>query len=492
MSGFASVARKGFAGALRRLGAAGIQRGSARFFSSVTPIASRAISVPLFLSSRQANAFSPFAQSRGYATKGSVVAFNLADIGEGITEVELVEWFVKEGDLVEEYDKLCEVQSDKAKVEITSKYGGKILKLHHSKGDIANVGKPLVDIELTEDSEDHHEAAAAAPSEEPAAEAVKEEAPAARAPRRGTKLDSDGKPLATPAVRRLARENNVDLAMVIPSGKDGRITKSDVLDFLAGKQEDVVEEATESSTASSGPARASSIGEDTVIPVRGLMRTMVKTMTAANNIPHFGYCDEYEMTEFVDLRNELKPLAEKEGIKMSYMPLLLKSMSLALSQYPVLNSQFKLEENELIMKASHNIGVAVDTPQGLIVPNIKGVQDMSIMDIAKDLNRLMGLAKEGKLSSDDLAGGTFSVSNIGAIGGTYAKPVVVPTEVAIVALGKMQTTAKWVNGEFVPVPKLYASFSADHRVVDGATMANFSNLWKYYIEHPQAMLSAMR
>lgn len=239
-------------------------------------------------------------------------------------------------------------------------------------------------------------------------------------------------------------------------------------------------------------------GQDREVEIRGLQRTMVKTMTQANTIPHFGYCDEVELDQLVILREELKPIAESRGVKLSYMPFILKATSLALKQYPILNSSVNADVTKLIYKASHNLGIAMDTPQGLLVPNIKNVQALSIFEIAGELNRLHKLGLEGKLGKDDLSGGTFSLSNIGSIGGTYAKPVLVPPEVAIGALGKIQRLPRFSSDRGPDSDRIVAkrlmmvSWSADHRVIDGATMANFSNLWKKYLENPKTMLIDLR
>lgn len=244
---------------------------------------------------------------------------------------------------------------------------------------------------------------------------------------------------------------------------------------------------------------------DETRPLRGLARIMVKTMSAAWTVPHFGYCDEIEMDGLIALRDRLKPLAASRGVKLSYMPMILKATSLALNQYPDLNAHIAADASEVTIRGSHNIGVAMDTPRGLIVPNIKDCQARSILEIAQELNRLQGLASQGKLSEDDLAGGTFTLSNIGAIGGTYASPVLFVPQIAIGAIGKMQrvprfglVTVDGPNGTPVQEEQVVAkhimrvSWAADHRVVDGATMARFSNQWKAYLEEPMSMVADLR
>jgi 2-oxoisovalerate dehydrogenase E2 component (dihydrolipoyl transacylase) len=220
---------------------------------------------------------------------------------------------------------------------------------------------------------------------------------------------------------------------------------------------------------------------------------MVKSMNAAWSVPHFGYCDEIQMDALMDLRTRLKPAAEARGLKLSYMPLIIKSVSLALGHFPELNASVDPECTEVTVRGSHNIGIAMDTPRGLIVPNIKNVQMLSVFDVASELTRLMGLAREGKLGEEDLSGGTFSLSNIGAIGGTYASPVLMMPQIAIGALGKVQRLPRFdEEGNVVAQHFMNVSWAADHRVVDGATMARFSNQWKMYLEEPLAMVADMR
>ncbi|TDG95983.1 hypothetical protein EPR50_G00241580 [Perca flavescens] len=216
---------------------------------------------------------------------------------------------------------------------------------------------------------------------------------------------------------------------------------------------------------------------------------MVRTMTAALKIPHFGYCDEVDLSRLVALRSELRSTAEARGVKLSYMPFFIKAASLGLLHFPVLNASVDEGCQNITYKASHNIGLAMDTLQGLLVPNVKNVQLLSVFDIAQELNRLQALGVGGQLGTSELSGGTFTLSNIGSIGGTYAKPVILPPEVAIGALGKIQVLPRFdASGSVVPAHIMKVSWSADHRIIDGATMCRFSNLWREYLENPASML----
>ncbi|OXB81506.1 UNVERIFIED_CONTAM: hypothetical protein H355_004412, partial [Colinus virginianus] len=414
---------------------------------------------PAFKFSHQQQLFRTSAVSRG-----QIVQFKLSDIGEGITEVTVKEWYIKEGDSVSQFDSICEVQSDKASVTITS------------------VAPEEDVVETPAMSHEEH-----------------------------THQEIKGhKTLATPAVRRLAMENNIKLSEVIGTGKDNRILKEDILNFLAKQtgailppspKAEIIAPLPKSETVPTAPkdkARKIPVpisrpvvfsGKDKTEPITGFHKAMVKTMSAALKIPHFGYCDEIDLTHLVQLREELKPLAQSRGIKLSFMPFFIKAASLGLLQYPILNSSVDESCQNVTYKASHNIGVAMDTEQGLIVPNVKNVQVSSIFEIASELNRLQALGSAGQLGTNDLTGGTFTLSNIGTIGGTYAKAVILPPEVAIGALGKIQVLPRFNGkGEVFKAQIMNVSWSADHRIIDGATMARFSNLWKSYLENPALML----
>ncbi|KAJ3276396.1 hypothetical protein HDV01_005019 [Terramyces sp. JEL0728] len=417
--------------------------------------------------------------------------FNLADIGEGISEVELIQWFVKPGDTVEEFSKICEVQSDKAAVEISSRYEGKILKLYHEVGGIAKVGAPLVDIETDDAIETQSEpekvaakpAAPSTPDVQHAPAEVKEH---------------DGKQtFAAPAVRRIAKENNIDIRQVTGTGPQGRILKGDILAFVNGEQ-------------TSAPAKQKSEGKDHTKQLTPIQKAMFKSMTKSLTIPHFGFSDEIEFDAMAKFRAEINSYLKNSNgkhsfEKISYMPIFLKAMSQALLDFPILNAQITNADTtpSLLYRHSHNIGIAMDTPQGylllnhrLIVPNVKNVQDKSILEIAADLEVLKNKGKSGQISNTDLQNGTITLSNVGNIGGTLLHPVLVSSEVCIGAIGKVQRLPRFetVNGVETVTAKqiINVSFNADHRVIDGATVARFVQLWKNYLEHPTVLTANLK
>lgn len=423
----------------------------------------------------------------------SIEEFLLPDIGEGIVECELVEWLVSEGDWVEEDQPIADVMTDKALVQIPAIKAGKIAKLHYRKGQLAKVHAPLFAIEV--------ELAASTPAVTTNTDTVANVAGAAQAV--SAEPARQGKALASPAVRRMARSLDIDLSRVPGTGKHGRVYKEDITRFQQGASNvsapsvAQVKEAPVQATQASQtqvPISTETQRADTVEPIRGVKAVMARMMVeSVSSIPHFTYCEEFDLTDLVALRESMKVKYSSDEVKLTMMPFFMKSMSLALSQFPVMNSQVNADCTELTYKARHNIGMAVDSKVGLLVPNIKDVQDKSILEIAAEITRLTQAARSGRVAPADLKDGTISISNIGALGGTVATPIINKPEVAIVALGKLQTLPRFnAKGEVEARQIMQVSWSGDHRVIDGGTIARFCNLWKQYLEQPQEMLLAMR
>ncbi|KAI9775969.1 MAG: hypothetical protein M1839_000668 [Geoglossum umbratile] len=314
--------------------------------------------------------------------------------------------------------------------------------------------------------------------------------------------------LATPAVRHLIKGLNVDIGQVTGTGREGRVTKEDVHKFVEERNSSLDANADAAPTpplrqAASQPdvtARVQNVPQkEEVISLTPVQAQMFKTMTRSLAIPHFLYADEVSLDSIVRLRSrvntELCPTSSKVT-KVSFLPFIIKAVSLALEDYPILNSRVDStidSKPRLVMRLRHNIGVAMDTPQGLLVPNIKDVGSKSILEVAGELQRLQAAGASGKLSAVDLTGGTISVSNIGNLGGTYVAPVVVTSEVAILGIGRAKTVPAFdAAGAVVPRTVVNMSWSADHRVVDGSTMARMANRVKQYTEEPELMIARMR
>lgn len=415
--------------------------------------------------------------------------FILPDIGEGIVECEIVEWLVSEGDEIVEDQAVCDVMTDKALVQIPAKYTGKVKKLYYQKGDIAAVHSPLFQMSIAGQSAEPDVSSAVVKAQTNAVtKSAEKPAPASSATKQLNK-----KAVASPAVRRKARELDVDLTQVPGSGKNGRIYKQDIEDFL----NDTPSQETQQQAAPKAAEPAATVtavsGGSRVEQIKGIKAAMAKQMVASvSTIPHFTFCDEIDLTKLIAMRSELKEQYKQQGVKLTMMPFFIKALSLAIKQFPVLNSQVNDDCSELTYFDDHNIGMAVDSKIGLLVPNIKSCQSKSIVDVANEVTRLTEAARDGRVSPDDLKGGTISISNIGAIGGTIATPIINKPEVAIVALGKLQHLPRFdAQGNVISAAIMQVSWSGDHRVIDGGTIARFNNLWKSYLEDPAKMMMAM-
>jgi 2-oxoisovalerate dehydrogenase E2 component (dihydrolipoyl transacylase) len=446
-----------------------------------------------------------------------VKPYLLADIGEGITECQIIQWFVQPGAKVAQFDKICEVQSDKAAVEITSRFDGVIKKLHYEADDMAKVGSPLVDIDIEgeiseEDAklteaggeQEHGKSQADVPKEK-GYEAIqeKDESSEMSTPKvESESTKSTPRPsgkhasLATPAVRHLTKELNINITDVEGTGKDGRVLKEDVQKFAASRDSPAVRSATSKPSAPvSAPLQP--LGEDKVVKLSGIQKKMYETMTHSLSIPHFLYSDAVDFTSLTRSRASINAAAKVEGsAKLSALPFIIKAVSLALTQFPSLNAHLDTSDStspKFIHKASHNIGFAVDTPQGLMVPVVHNVQSHSISSLAVELARLGDLARNNKLSASDLKDATFTVSNIGAVGGLTVAPVIVGPQVAIVGIGKTKAVPAFAeDGSLVRREETVFSWSADHRVIDGATAARCAATVKKYLESVEQMLVKLR
>ena len=418
------------------------------------------------------------------------IDFILPDIGEGIVECELVEWLVKEGEVIVEDQPIADVMTDKALVQIPAMHSGVVEKLYYKQGEIAKVHSPL--FAMTPEGESSTKDTVAVKAEPEvnasvdtvkAASVTKEVAAplvsssSVKGEASNAKADN-GKALASPAVRRVARELDINIHQVEGSGKKGRVYKDDVVAY-----------------SQNGSSIISTVvaGTTSVEPIRGIKKVMATAMqNSVSTIPHFTYCEEIDLTELIALRGELKEVYAKQDIKLTMMPFFMKAMSLAIKEYPVVNSKVNEDCTELTYFNDHNIGMAVDSKVGLLVPNIKQVQTKSILDLANDIMRLTNDARSGRVASEDLKGGTITISNIGAIGGTVATPIINKPEVAIVALGKLQKLPRFnEQGDVEARSIMQVSWSGDHRVIDGGTIARFCNLWKSFLEKPSHMLVHM-
>ncbi|MGG2064684.1 MULTISPECIES: dihydrolipoamide acetyltransferase family protein [unclassified Bacillus (in: firmicutes)] len=421
--------------------------------------------------------------------------FKLPDIGEGIHEGEIVKWFVKPGDEVNEDDVLLEVQNDKAVVEIPSPVKGKVLDILVEEGTVAVVGDVLVKFDapgyenLKFKGDDHDEA--------PKAEEVKEEAPAAAATPAATAEVVNERVIAMPSIRKYAREKGVDIRLVAGTGKNGRVVKADIDAFANGGQ---VAAATEAPVAKEAPAAAKEeapkaqpipVGEfpETREKMSGIRKAIAKAMVnSKHTAPHVTLMDEVDVTELVAHRKKFKAVAAEKGIKLTYLPYVVKALTSALREYPMMNTSLDDASQEIVHKHYFNIGIAADTDKGLLVPVVKDADRKSIFTISNEINELATKAREGRLAPAEMKGASCTITNIGSAGGQWFTPVINHPEVAILGIGRIAEKAVVKNGEIVAAPVLALSLSFDHRLIDGATAQKALNQIKRLLNDPQLLV----
>ena len=381
-----------------------------------------------------------------------VYNFKLADIGEGIVEGEVSKWYIKVGDVVKENQPLVEIITEKVTVELPSPADGTIMKIGPDAGKIVKVGEVIVVIDDGKEEDDVRGV-----SKEEATvdkkEVIKEEI-------------KSKKVIATPAVKRLAKEMGIDITKVVATGEDGKITEKDVK--LYSKLE-----------VQSNEER---------IAFRGTRKTIAERLAkSSDRVVQAWIMEEIDMTKVTELKNRLKE-SSSEDIKLTYMPFFVKAVIRSLKSSPRINASLDEETEDIVIKKDYNIGIATDTEQGLIVPVIKKAQDKDIKEIAKEIEELSIEAKSGKLGLEDTQGGTFTITNIGAIGGISSIPIVNYPEVAILAINKIMKKVVHWEGKIVARDRVYLSLSFDHRVLDGADVARFLNSIRKCLENPESLM----
>ncbi len=404
--------------------------------------------------------------------------FKLPDLGEGIAEGEIVKWHVKEGDSVEEHQVIVDVETDKAIVEVPTPKTGTVLKLNCSVGEVVDVGSTLITIELGEvegaaGATKGHGAEEAAGSSKAEAVPVKEadgDDQEEAASVVGS-LPTTEEFLATPLVRALAKKLGVDLGRLDATGPGGRITEKDVRGAAEGRVEAVVSED------KYGPVER--------IQIRGVRRAIARNLIAATkNTAVVTGMDEADMTRLWDLRKREKGVAKERGIHLTFIPFFMKAAQHALRDHPHLNASVDEDRIEIIVKKYYNIGIAVDTPDGLMVSVVKDVDKKTILDLAQEVQELGTKARQRKIKLDELKGSSFTITNYGSFGGLYATPIINHPDVAILGTGKIKLKPWVVDGEVVPRRILPISFTFDHRVVDGREAASFMSRFIRYVEDP--------
>ncbi len=426
-------------------------------------------------------------------------SFKLPDIGEGIHEGEIVKWFVKPGDKIKEDDILCEVQNDKAVVEIPSPVDGTVLEVKVSEGTVAVVGDTIVTIDAEGYDGGEAEAEAPAAPEEKTVTAEENKVSPQTAPAAAEATASNNIVIAMPSVRKFAREKGVNIAEVTGSGENGRVLKEDIERFVSGgapvsaaqtnvseEKEQVQVQVQESVANKTVPA-----GQypETREKMSGIRKAIAKAMVnSKHTAPHVTLMDEVDVTDLVAHRKKFKTAAQEKGIKLTYLPYVVKALVSALREYPDLNSSIDDEAQEIVRKHYYNVGIAADTEKGLLVPVVKDADRKSIFTISNEINELATKARDGKLAPDEMKGGSCTISNIGSAGGQWFTPVINYPEVAILGIGRIAEKPVVRNGEIVVAPVLALSLSFDHRMIDGATAQNALNHIKRLLHDPQLLI----
>ena len=427
--------------------------------------------------------------------------FILPDLGEGVHEAELIKWHVAVGETVQEHQTLAEMETDKALVEVPSPWTGVIKSLDANEGDIVNVGSILVKYDIvgsetiaTDSSKESSNTSEAPPDtgcvvgavddsmSVPASFARTDESPAS---------DGEGKALATPSVRRIAKEMGIDINAVTPTGRGGRVTASDVQSQSSPATVSPVEQHITPVTSEPAAPLATrvSVPQEGVIeriPFRGIRRKIAESlMHSLKTAAHFQVVDEANVTKLDQRR---KALSDLVGRKFSLLPFIMSAVIKAMKTHPTLNATVDDFMDEILVHAEVNLGCAVDTDQGLMVPVIKNAGEMSPVQLADETARLASECRDRSIKREELTGGTFTISNVGCYGGLFTTPIINYPEVAIIGVGRANEKVLTKDGAFFAGKVLPLSLSCDHRVVDGAEGARFLRTVIELLENPENLM----
>lgn len=430
------------------------------------------------------------------AVAGKASDIKLPELGEGVTEGELVKWLVKPGDAVKADQAIAEVLTDKATVEVPTPVAGTVLELKFKSGDVVKVGSTMITLA-------GGAGAAPAVTQAPATQPPQAPAGAQRSVPAAAQASfavahegifppvADSKVLATPATRRLAREMGVDINSLGGSGLAGRVTRDDVLSAKGGAATPTASKAPATAGISApklayqGPVGA----VEERVPMVGIRKKIAENMQRSKlTIPHFTIMDEAKVDAMVAMRESLKEHAEKNGTKITYLPIVMKALIATIREFPMFNASIDDAAGEIVYKKYFNLGFAADTPNGLVVPVIKNADQKSILEISKEILDLSKRARDGKLKPDEMKGATITVTNIGSIGGTYATPVINHPEVAILGMYKIDEKPVIKNGQLAAIKVMNYTMTADHRLIDGAIAARFLAAFIARIENPAKLL----
>ncbi len=446
----------------------------------------------------------------------------LPDIGEGVTEGELVKWLVKSGDRIAADQPVAEVLTDKATVEIPTPIAGVVKVLLRKEGDIIPIETAMLSLE-TGDIGDTKKVSSSSPA--PKTPQVSSQSLSVSPTDQGLNVATgsvksrgdlalsalsaspdiyppvaDFRTLATPGTRRLARESGVDINNISGSGQLGRVTREDVIKAknmtsgvgatVAGRPTVVghVKESNIQRPSYQGPVGA----PEERIPLRGIRKKIAENLQLAKQIvPHFTLMEEVDVTELVKFREQAKSVGDKVGVKVTYLPFVIKALIATIRKYPMFNASIDDAASEVVYKNYFNIGFAADTPNGLLVPVIKNANQKTILDLSREISELAGQARDGKLPLESMKGATITITNIGSVGGVYATPIINHPEVAILGMYKISDRPLWKNNQWVPAKFMNYTITCDHRLIDGAVAANFMRDFAARIESPSQLMLEM-
>ncbi|MBE0700959.1 MAG: 2-oxo acid dehydrogenase subunit E2 [Acholeplasmataceae bacterium] len=424
--------------------------------------------------------------------------FKFADIGEGIHEGQILKWYFKVGDQVKEGDTLVIVETDKVNAELPAPVDGIIKKIGAQEGETIHVGETIVIIDdgtsestkeetQKEDKKTENETKDKSVSEGDSSQGVIGEIEvSADVMASSDEYDSDDekeqkKVLATPVARQLAKDLSVKIEQVPGTGEHGRVLKEDIEKFASSGSVKAVYQAPQ--------VKISTQGEVDFVPITKLRKAVVRAMTLSKQIiPHTVLMDEVNVDKLVEVRKQAKAHAEAEGIKLTYMAFVMKATILALKKYPFFNASFDQENDRMVVKKFINLGMAVDTPDGLIVPNIKDAEHKSILTLAKELREVADATINRKVQLSQLQNTTFSITNFGAADVAYGTPIINHPEVGILGIGRIEQKPVVENGEIKIAYMLPLSLAVDHRVIDGADAGRFLSTIKALLNDPMMLL----
>ncbi|MFX4301698.1 dihydrolipoamide acetyltransferase family protein [Alicyclobacillus tolerans] len=425
-----------------------------------------------------------------------IYEFRLADIGEGVHTATIARWLVEKGQKVALDEPLVLVETDKVTAELPSPVAGEIVELAAPEGASLSVGEVLVKIRTHSKADDNALSKASTAETPPQATVSSMKAdrmlgdvPQAQDTVNGSPMSGQTAMVrATPYVRKLARKLGVDLLTVVPTGKEGRITEADVL-----HTSQLSEQTGQEKSKLNLQQQATSVPREERIPFTGIRKKIAEHMVhSVRTIPHVTHSDEIEMDAISDIWQKAKKAAASQEIRLTLLAFMAKAVALAIREYPYINSSIDEEKNEIVLKSYVNLGIATDTDAGLLVPVVKGVENLSVLEIAQQIQSLTEKARTGKLGLGDTAGGTFTISNMGGIGSQHATPIIRHPEAAILALHRMEPRVVVRDGEMVIRKMMNVSLSFDHRLLDGATAVRFTNRVKQLLEEPEHWLLNLR